>query len=89
MKRTIIGSVFMITGVIITLSLIIVATQYVSQITMWRGMKLWFIIFGARDLGDATQSLSLGVPFAIGLILFIGGLLILIVEYFSEDNTVG
>lgn len=54
MKRIVIGSVLMITGVIITLSLIITATFYVPKITEWRGSKLWFAIFGAKDLGNAV-----------------------------------
>ena len=85
-KRTIIGSVLMITGAIITLSLIITATLYVPRITEWRGSKLWFVIFGAKDLGDTAQSLSVGVPFVVGLILFIIGLIILAIEYFNKDN---
>ncbi|WP_055668606.1 hypothetical protein [Desnuesiella massiliensis] len=83
MKRTIIGSVLMITGVIISLSLIITATLYIPKITQWRGSKLWFAIFGAKDLGDTVQSLSVGIPFIIGLALFLIGLSILAIEYFS------
>lgn len=83
MKRTIIGTVLMITGAIISLSLIIIATFCVPNITEWRGSKLWFAIFGAKDLGATVQSLSVGVPFLVGLILFIIGLIILTIEYFS------
>lgn len=83
MKRTIIGSVLMITGAIISLSLIIIATFYVSNITEWRGSKLWLAIYGAKDLGTTVQSLSVGIPFTVGLILFIIGLIILTIEYFS------
>lgn len=83
MKRTIIGSVIMITGAIISLSLIVIATFYVPNITQWRGSKLWFAIYGAKDLGATGQSLSVGVPFTVGLMLFIIGLIILAIEYFS------
>lgn len=86
MKRTIIGSVLLISGLLITLSLIITATVYVPKITEWRGSKLWFAIFGASDLGSTAQSLTVGVPFMIGLLLFIVGLLILIIEYFNKNN---
>lgn len=87
MKRIVIGSVLMITGVIITLSLIITATFYVPNITQWRGSKLWFVIFGAKDL-ETSQSLFVGEPFTIGLILFIVGLIILAVEYFSTNKKI-
>lgn len=83
MKRTVIGSVLFITGTIINLSLIITATFYVPKITQWRGSKLWFAIFGAKDLGSGVQSLSVGLPFKIGLLLFIIGFIILVIEYFS------
>lgn len=85
MKRTIIGSVIMITGAIITLSLVIIAVPYASKITEWRGSKLWFTIFGAKDLAN-SQSLSMGLPFTIGIILFIIGLIILVMEYFNKDD---
>lgn len=86
MKRTVIGSVFMVSGIFITLSLIVIATFYVPEITQWRGSKLWFAIFGANDMGNAVQSLSVGIPFIIGLILFAIGLLILSIEYLKKDR---
>lgn len=85
MKRVIIGSIFMLTGLIATLSLIIMAALYVPSITQWRGSKLWYAIFGAKDLGY-TQSLSVGVPFVVGLILLLAGIIILSIEYFSKDK---
>ncbi len=42
MKRAVIGSVFMVSGLLITSSLLITATFYVPMITQWRGSKLWF-----------------------------------------------
>lgn len=86
MKRTVIGSVFMVSGIFVTLSLIVIATFYVPEITQWRGSKLWFAIFGANDMGNAVQSLSVGIPFIIGIILFVMGLLILLIEYFKKDR---
>jgi glucose-6-phosphate-specific signal transduction histidine kinase len=87
MKKTIIGSVFMITGMIITLSLIITASLYVPTITEWRGTKLWFVIFGSKCMGSSVQSLCCGTPFVIGMILFITGFIILVVEYFNKENS--
>lgn len=74
----------MFTGAIVTLSLIITAALYVPNINQWRGSKLWFEIFGAQDMGATVQSLSVGIPFIIGLILFAIGLNILTIEYFKK-----
>jgi len=38
-KKTIIGSVFMLAGVIINMSIIITAAVYASNITSWSGPK--------------------------------------------------
>jgi len=85
MKRTIIGGVFMISGVLTTLSIIIAASISVPSITSWSGSKLWFAIFGARQYGnEVVQSLFLGTPFVIGLIVTVIGLLILVKEYFTD-----
>jgi len=86
MKKTVIGSVIMITGAVIDLSLIIEASLYLPKMTEWSGSRLWFAIFGSRDFGDVAQSLSVGVPFIIGFILFVTGLIILAKEYFSADK---
>jgi len=80
MKRIIIGSVLMITGTIIDLSIIIVASFYLLGMKEWDGLHLWSAIFGSQI------SLSLGVPFIIGLILFIIGLIILAQEYLNTDK---
>ncbi|HOV79936.1 MAG TPA: hypothetical protein PK728_07475 [Bacillota bacterium] len=85
MKRTIIGGIIMLSGVSTTLSLIIAAAIYVPSITAWSGSKLWFAIFGAKQYGnEVVQSLFLGVPFVIGLVLTVIGLIILLKEYLSN-----
>lgn len=84
MRKIIIGSVFFISGVITSLSIIISAAFYATNITEWRGSKLWFAIFGAYDM-EASQSLNLGLPFTIGLVLFTMGLIILLKEYFNKS----
>lgn len=83
MKRIIIGSVIMITGVIIDLSLIITASFYVLGMTKWGGFTLWSAIFGSQD---SVNRLSLRAPFIIGLIIFVIGLIILGTEYFGADK---
>lgn len=86
MKKTIIGSVLMLSGVLIITGIIIAASLYVPSLTSWSGSKLWFAIFGAKQYGnEAVQSLFLGVPFIVGLILFAAGLIILIKEYFVHE----
>jgi len=68
-----------------TLSIIIAAAIYVPTITSWSGSKLWFAIFGAKQYGnEVVQSLFLGVPFVIGLILTGIGLIILVREYLIQ-----
>jgi hypothetical protein len=85
MKRTIIGGTIMLSGVLTILSVIIAAAICVPSITSWRGSKLWFAIFGAKQYGnEAVQSLFLGVPFIIGLVLAIIGLIILVREYLKN-----
>lgn len=88
MKRTIIGGFIMLFGVLITLSIILTAAIYVPSIDSWSGQsKLWFAIFGAKNFGnEVVQSLFLGVPFIIGLLFSIVGLLILGREYFTNTK---
>jgi hypothetical protein len=87
MKKTIIGSTIMLSGVIITIGIIITAGLYVPNITAWSGSKLWYAIFGVRQYGsEVVQSLFLGGPFVIGIILTIIGLIILAVEYFNKES---
>jgi hypothetical protein len=87
MKKTVIGGILMLSGVLTTLSIIITAALYVPSITTWSGSKLWYAIFGSRQYGnEAVQSLFLGVPFQIGIILAIVGLIILGREYFDDKK---
>lgn len=83
MKKTVIGTVFMLSGLITVVSLIITAALYAPKLTEWRGPKLWFAIFGASDL---NQGLFIGVPFVIGLMIFIIGAVMLLVEYFNDKK---
>lgn len=87
MKRTIIGSVFMLSGVIIDMSIIIAAVFYAQTITSWSGSRFWYAIFGERQYGqEVVQSMSLGFPFLVGITLTILGLIILLKEYFNKNN---
>lgn len=87
MKKTIIGSVFMLSGVIISMSIILAAAVCLPSITSWCGSKLWYAIFGAKHYGnEVAQSLNLGFPFIIGILLSIIGLIILGKEYYYANK---
>ena len=86
MKRTVIGGFIMIGGLFTTLTIILVAMTYIPSMTSWSGSKLWYAIFGGRQYGnEAVQSLFLGLPFVVGLLLTILGLVILVMEYFDKS----
>lgn len=86
MKRVFIGGIVVFTGIITSLSMIIAAAIYAPHITAWSGSKLWFAIFGARQYGnEVVQSLFLGTPFVIGLVLAGIGLIILAKEYYTKQ----
>lgn len=87
MKKTMIGLGLMLSGVIITMSIIIASAICLPSITEWSGSKLWYAIFGANLYGnEVNQSLLLGAPFVIGVILSVIGLVILAIEYFKKYN---
>jgi len=87
MKKTIIGGIFMLSGVLTSLCIIMAAAFYSTSITSWSGTKLWFVIFGSQQYGNETvQSLFLGFPFVIGILLFVIGLIILGKEYYSKEK---
>ncbi|MCG7344688.1 hypothetical protein MHZ92_11110 [Sporosarcina sp. ACRSL] len=89
MKRTVIGGFIMIGGIFTTLTIILMAMMYMPSMTSWTGSQLWYAIFGEkRQYGfgnEAVQSLFLGFPFVVGLLLTILGLVILAMEYFDKS----
>lgn len=50
MKKVIIGGILLFTGALISLAIILAAALYVPSITAWSGSKLWYAIFGAKQL---------------------------------------
>ena len=87
MKRTIIGCMMVSCGVMIVSSIFIAAAIFAPSMTSWSGSKLWFAIFGARQFGnEVVQSLFIGIPFIIGLLMVAAGLLISAVEYVKGDK---
>ncbi|MDQ0656032.1 hypothetical protein [Paenibacillus sp. W2I17] len=86
MKKVLIGGILLFTGSLISLAIILAAALYVPSITAWSGSKLWYAIFGAEQYeNEVVQSLSLGFPFIVGVILFVIGLIVLVNEYFIKD----
>ncbi|MBA2176156.1 hypothetical protein H0266_14765 [Halobacillus locisalis] len=83
MKRIVIGGFLMLGGLLITLTIILSGAIYATQITAWSGKsKLWYAIFGDKQYGnEVVQSLFLGFPFVLGIIITIIGLMILGMEY--------
>jgi hypothetical protein len=85
MKKIIIGSVLMLSGILISIGIIIAAAVIMPSMTGWSGSKLWFAIFGEEQLnGQAVQSLFLGFPFILGILLSVAGFAILVIEYFKK-----
>lgn len=90
-KRFIIGIVFLSTGLLIVISVIIAAAINVSNTAGWLTSypsKLWFLIFEGNGLfQDSPKGLALG-PFFIGGIIFaLLGAALLLWEYFHSIKT--
>ncbi|WP_026675245.1 hypothetical protein [Alkalihalobacterium bogoriense] len=90
MKSIVIGGFIMMGGLLITLTIILAGTIFATDITGWSGKsKLWYAIWGEKQYGDeVVQSLFLGFPFSVGLVLTILGFSILGYEYYKtfKDN---
>lgn len=86
MKKVVIGGIFLFVGTLITLPILIAAALYIPNIYTWRGSKLWFAIFGSSEMGSSADSLFLGIPFVVGMMLFAFGLVVLLIEYFKTPS---
>lgn len=86
MRRTIIGGFLFLGGLLVSLGVIISASIYATNITSWSGKsKLWFALFGAEQYdGEIVDSLFLGFPFVVGIILAVLGIAILSYEYYES-----
>ncbi|OWA33622.1 hypothetical protein B9G55_19915 [Saccharibacillus sp. O16] len=86
MKKTIIGSVLTLAGAWITGCIFVAAVLFVPNMSTWNGTRVWYAIFGGGPYeADLKQSMALGLPFAIGVLLFAAGILILTIEYFRSE----
>ncbi|MHC0037962.1 hypothetical protein [Pseudoneobacillus sp. C159] len=86
MTRTIIGGMIFLGGLFVSLAIIISGAIYATGMTAWSGKsKLWYAIFGTKQYGnEVSQSLFMGFPFIVGILLAILGLAILVNEYYSS-----
>ncbi|WP_044022198.1 hypothetical protein [Bacillus sp. SG-1] len=84
MQRTIIGGFFFLGGLIFAGSIIIAGSVFATSITSWSGdSKLWFAIFGDKQYGDeVVQSLFLGFPFILSILIALIGAAMLGYEYY-------
>ncbi len=78
MKRTIIGAALALCGAIIDTGIVLAAAVYAANVTSWQGSLFWYALFGDRYQADA--GLRLGIPFVVGAVLLLLGLILLIVE---------
>ncbi len=76
MKKAIIGSTFLLSGVLITLSILIIGVVLVPTVGSWNGSRLLTTI--------AEKELSL--PFVIGIIFCMIGLFLFIVSLFFDRD---
>jgi len=85
MKRTLIGAVLLIAGVLQNIGIIISATISIPHFSSWSTTypsRLWFLIFaGKSKYQSGADGLSLGILFIFGIIMIVSGLLILLIEY--------
>ncbi|MDW0115588.1 hypothetical protein QTL97_01380 [Sporosarcina thermotolerans] len=87
MKRALIGGFVMMGGLFIVSTILLTGAIYVPDSTSWWSgrSKFWFAIIGGEQYGnDAVDSLFLGFPLIIGVILSILGLVILGREYYQN-----
>ncbi len=77
MRKTIIGSVLLLSGVISSISILITTSLCLPNVNTWRG--------NSKLLSAIFYSLDLGIPFVLGIALFAIGVLILGNEYFKKD----
>ena len=85
MKRVWIGTALMACGTAIDGIIILSAAIYSSSLHSWSGSKLWYAIFGTMYDYGANLSLNLWVPFVLGAVLLLCGILALAIEYFKKQ----
>ncbi|GGN91121.1 hypothetical protein [Saccharibacillus kuerlensis] len=87
MRKTLIGCVLTLVGAWMIGCIFIAAAIFVPNMSTWEGTRIWYAIFGDGPYeADLQQSMALGLPFAVGILILVIGLLILAVEYFRTER---
>lgn len=94
MKKVLIGSVLLITGILDIVAIIIAAAVSLTAMQEWSyeyPSRLWFLIFAGKPqmhngFFEGVGGLGLGFFFICGVLLLILGLIILAVEYFNSSK---
>lgn len=85
MKRTVIGTVILLAGVLQTMGIIISGVIYLPHLTAlytsYPSKLLFVILAGKSQFDDGADGLGLSIFFILGIIMMIFGLIILIYEY--------
>lgn len=91
MKKTIIGAVMLIAGVLQTIGIIISGVIYLPHQSGWStaySSKLWFLIMaGKSKFSSGAGGLGLGTLLFFGIIMILIGFYILISEYIKDLKT--
>ncbi|MEJ8302376.1 hypothetical protein [Saccharibacillus sacchari] len=86
MKKVVIGSVLTLAGTWIVGFIFVAAVLFVPNMSSWDGTRVWYAIFGGGPYeADLKQSMALGLPFAIGVLMFAAGIVILAIEFFRPE----
>ena len=76
MKKVIIGSTFLLSGIIITMCILITGVMQVPTVGSWSGSRLMTTI----------SVIELQLPFYIGIFFCLIGLVILVIELFTNKD---
>ena len=86
MKNVLIGGFVMMGGLFIAAIIILAGAIYVPDSNSWwtGRSKFWFVILGGDTQGEVADSLFLGLPLIVGVVLALVGLFILGREYYKK-----
>jgi len=88
MRKTIIGAVLLIAGVLQTIGIILCGVIYLPHQNEWLSTypsKLWFLIMaGKSKFSTGADGLGLGILFIFGIIMLLIGFCMLISEYIKD-----
>ena len=90
MKKTVIGAIIFLAGVVQTIGVFLCGILYLPHVTAWNTAypsKLFFLIMsGNSQFSDGADGLGLGIFFVFGIAMVLFGLGILICELAKKDK---